>query len=265
MKKFIIYCSSLLFIIFCLCIIWAVSNFKIHDFQGQCLMCHTDIPGKDTKRENLTFRDEIDKLCSRCHAIDKEKSHPINVRPNKDVPLAIHLDKNGRMTCATCHDVHKEDKTSSRPELSGLLWGHVKGKAFCFLCHNKETLDAAWRHETAIPYAHPSGKLTEAAGGSLLDKFSTECLSCHDGTISKSPQVEVRRGVWQHGMGMSHPIGVDYPYSQDFAYPESLPKEIQLFDGRIGCLSCHEIYSKENNLLVMNNKRSRLCLSCHKK
>lgn len=265
MKKFILYCGCLFFIISSLCLIFALSGRKMHDFQGKCSMCHVNVSGKDAEGQKLIFVDEIDKLCSQCHAINERMSHPIKIRPQKQTPLAAHLDKNGAMTCTTCHDIHKEDKTSDSSELSGLLWGHVKGRAFCSICHGEETSGEKWKHQTAIPYAHPEGKLTERPGGSLVDTFSVECLSCHDGTISKEPQVQVKGGMWQHGIGMSHPIGVDYPRSEDFAYPESLPKEVRLFDGKVGCLSCHEIYAKEKNMLVMNNRGSRLCLSCHKK
>ena len=257
--------AALLFLTCSLYIIFAISSGKMHDFQDKCSMCHVNVPGEDTKGQELIFTDEIDRLCVRCHTINERMSHPIKIRPRKEIPLAAHLDKNAAMTCSTCHDVHKEDKTSDDSELSGLLWGHVRGRAFCSLCHSEETLGAAWRHQTAIPYAHPYGKLIETAGGSLLDKFSAECLSCHDGTISKAPQVEVKQGVWQHGIGMSHPVGVEYPRFGDFTYPESLPEEVRLFDGRIGCLSCHEIYTEEKNMLVMNNRGSRLCLTCHKK
>lgn len=265
MKKFIAYLGGLLFVISSLYIIFAISAGKKHDFEGKCPICHVNTPDKGATGQILIFTNEIDKACGQCHSINERMSHPIKVRPRKGTPLAAHLDKNGTMTCTTCHDVHKEDKTSDDYELSGLLWGHVRGRAFCSLCHSEETLGAAWHHQTAIPYAHPYGKLTETAGGSLLDKFSAECLSCHDGTISKAPQVEVRQGAWQHGIGMSHPVGVEYPRSGDFTYPGSLPASVRLFDGRIGCLSCHEIYSAEKNMLVMNNKGSRLCLTCHKK
>jgi predicted CXXCH cytochrome family protein len=266
MKKILLSSGSIVLFIVCFCIFRAITGSKMHDFEGKCVMCHTTMPDKDTTTRDLLFVDEIDRLCDKCHTINKQKSHPINVRPNKDIPLKAHLDKNGLLTCTSCHDVHKEDKTSIDSELSGLMWGHVKGRAFCALCHNKEALASDWRHQTALPYAHANGKLLQAPAGARLDKFSTECLSCHDGTLSKTPQVEVTQGVWQHGSGQeSHPIGVEYPRSGDFQYPESLPGEIRLFDGKVGCLSCHEMYSKENNKLALNNNRSRLCFSCHKK
>lgn len=266
MKRHTICFGALLFVISSfLYIIFALSARRMHDFQDKCSMCHINVPTESTKRQDLIFVDDVDKLCNRCHIINERMSHPIKVRPNRETPLVMHLDRNGTITCTTCHDVHKEDKTPNGAELTGLLWGHVRGRAFCSLCHSEETSGVNWRHQTAISYAHPYGKLTETAGGSLLDKFSVECLSCHDGTISKGPQVEVKQGVWQHGIGMSHPVGVDYPFSEDFAYPESLPKEVRLFGGKIGCLSCHEIYAKERDMLVMNNRGSRLCLTCHKK
>jgi len=263
MKTFLICCVFIIFVFLFLLTIWAISNFKKHNFEGACQTCHANNP-EDNKGQGMVFTDEIERLCVKCHAINQQKSHPINMRPSKDTPLVAHLNKNGFVTCATCHDVHKEDKTSNTSELAGLLWGHTTGRAFCDICHNSEALESKWRHQTAIQYAHPYGKLIQDPDGALLDKYSIECLSCHDGTVSKFPRVEVKKGIWQHGIGDSHPIGIDYPRSNDLTDPESLPKEVRLFNGRVGCLSCHEIYSKERNMLVMNNRGSRLCMTCHK-
>lgn len=265
MNKFATYFLGFFFIMFAF-FIFGVCAFRIHDFQGRCSLCHVNAQGSSGAPSDLSFTDEIDKLCAKCHDIANQRSHPIKVKPQKNIPLSAHLDKNGLMSCSTCHDVHKEDKTSNKFELSGLLWGHIKGRAFCDLCHNKESIGSSWRHQTAIVYAHSQGKLIQNAKGAFLDKFSSECLSCHDGSISKFPRVEVKQGVWQHGIGISHPVGVEYPRGEDFKFADSLPKEVRLFDGKIGCLSCHEIYnSKVKNMLAMSNAKSRLCLACHKK
>lgn len=265
MSKTIIYLTAFLALILCLSAIQAITSSKIHDFEGKCEICHKNIPDKDTPGKNLEFTDDIDKLCDKCHTIDKKKSHPIKLRPMENNLLTAHLDKNGLMTCTTCHNIHKENTISSKSELSGLLWGHLKGRSFCSLCHTSENTNANWQHQTAIPYAHSFGKLLQTADGAPLDKLSTECLSCHDGTVSQFPQIAVKQGIWRHEIGESHPIGVDYPRSNEFTSPEALPKEIRLFDGKIGCLSCHEVYDKKYNMLSMNNNRSRLCLACHKK
>jgi len=44
---------------------------------------------------------------------------------------------------------------------------------------------------------------------------------------------------------------------------EMLDERIRLFDSRVGCGTCHSLYSKRAALLVMSNSRSNLCLSCH--
>ena len=264
MRTFIICCVLIICVSLSLLAIWAASGLKKHNFEGACQTCHVNNPDKNNPEENLVFTNDIESLCAKCHMINQQKSHPINVRPSKDIPLMEHLNKNGLVTCTTCHDVHKEDKTSKASELAGLLRGHTTGRAFCGICHNSGTLETKWRHQTAIQYAHPYGKLIQDPGGAQLDKYSVECLSCHDGTVSKFPRVEVKKGVWQHGMGESHPIGIEYPRSNTLTDRESLPKEVRLFNGRVGCLSCHEIYSKERDMLIMNNRGSRLCLTCHK-
>ncbi|NQU47328.1 MAG: hypothetical protein HQ519_01670 [Planctomycetes bacterium] len=43
----------------------------------------------------------------------------------------------------------------------------------------------------------------------------------------------------------------------------SLPKEIRLFQGRVGCGSCHTTYGGEKQMLAGDPKRGTLCLSCH--
>jgi len=40
-------------------------------------------------------------------------------------------------------------------------------------------------------------------------------------------------------------------------------QEIRLFEGRIGCGTCHDPFSKLPKQLVMSNKGSRICLACH--
>ncbi|MBL4701171.1 MAG: hypothetical protein JKX85_07925, partial [Phycisphaeraceae bacterium] len=103
------------------------------------------------------------------------------------------------------------------------------------------------------------------------------CLSCHDGSIASDVSgggMGIGRGFGASGnRGGEHPIGMTYPTTGNkvvstgsqiaFALPMSLDQRIQLVDGKVSCISCHSPYSKENNLLVMSNDRSKLCLSCH--
>ena len=242
---------------------------KKHNFVGQCQICHASVPSRDTPFEAITFTDQLDRLCARCHKLQERTSHPVGVMAQGAAALQRYLDKEGRLTCVTCHDVHKEDRPlQDATEAKGLLRGHVRGREFCAACHNERSLGASWRHGLAVPYAHPSGKLVQSENGSTVDRFSVECLSCHDGVISKLGKVTVRQGEYQHGIGITHPIGVGYPrggISDEYVAPEQLPKAIQLFDGKVGCLSCHSLYGGGKDLLVMDNMGSALCVSCHRK
>lgn len=245
---------------------------KKHDFTGKCSLCHTQVPGAGASFEQavLTLNNDVDHLCVQCHAMNKGTSHPVDVSPGRTIALQRYLDGNGRLTCITCHDVHKEDHAGDVvPEAAGLLRGHAKGRAFCMTCHDEEILGANWRHTLAVNYAHtPRGKFTQSSGGGLLDEYSVECLSCHDGVISKMGAVDVHSGEFKHGIGLSHPVGVEYPqmsFKNDYVPVSALPPEVPLFQGKIGCLTCHSPYGGKKSFLVEENRRSTLCLTCHRK
>ncbi len=246
---------------------WVAANAVKHDFAGRCQMCHESIPAPGSSFETSSLRESLDAVCAGCHKINKNTSHPVGVKPSSTIPLQKYLDRQGRLTCVTCHQVHKErDASLGREELKGFLRGHAGGRAFCMTCHDKDRLGASWNHRLVVSYAHAPDQFEERAGGSPLDSFSAECLSCHDGVISKMNPVEVRSGSFRHGIGLSHPVGVEYPSSgrrDEFRPLSSLPGEIKLFNGKVGCLSCHNPYGGKKVLLSMENRRSALCLTCH--
>jgi predicted CXXCH cytochrome family protein len=79
-------------------------------------------------------------------------------------------------------------------------------------------------------------------------------------------------GTWEHLTfpRFKHPVGISFRqiaarYPDEFNSPSTLPQEMRLFEGKIGCGTCHNGYSKEKYMLVMNNWRSKMCLTCHKK
>lgn len=106
------------------------------------------------------------------------------------------------------------------------------------------------------------------------------CLTCHNGSIAVSTvgtAHAMRDGSGPGAPGWSpafatrdHPIGVPYPDRQKGfrmkARVEATGK-IKLPEGRVECISCHDQHEEEGwpHLLVMSNKRSALCLSCHEK
>jgi predicted CXXCH cytochrome family protein len=102
------------------------------------------------------------------------------------------------------------------------------------------------------------------------------CLGCHDGTIATSTMgtshallAGIREGfrvpdgfVWR-----DHPIGVLYPQGRLDYHPQAFVEKqgIRLPEGRMECISCHDPHNTcdIDALLVMSNRRSALCLTCH--
>ena len=102
------------------------------------------------------------------------------------------------------------------------------------------------------------------------------CLSCHDGTIATSTigsshamLAGVREGFKMPGgfVGRDHPIGVPYSLKRGEFHPLAFVqgKGIRLPDGRVECVSCHDPHNQHgfSGLLVVSNRRSALCLTCH--
>ncbi len=135
------------------------------------------------------------------------------------------------------------------------------------------------------------GSDAQAAAGGLefaqLDAITRGCMECHNGeggarhitlkSADTPPQISGAHGV-------NHPVGMEYdafayrePYS--FQSSDSLNPEILLVDGKVGCVSCHQLRAGEFQKLVsvqMNISRcsasgqlttgpreTDLCLSCH--
>ena len=239
-----------------------------HDFSAdQCPQCHAVTPVKG-KRDTLRMTAPIPELCVRCHGdLGESLTHPVEVVPVETaLPDDLPLSWDGKMTCSTCHDIHADPLTVFSVTLP-FLRRSVTGPAFCSACHLGEG-----GHARMIGKAHMTFSPEDA--GETIDSVSRECLSCHDGSIG--PNDTMRAGSWRHGValarfdpGGSHPIGVDYRLARSRhggLHPAAAVNEaIKLVEGKVGCSSCHDPYSGEQKKLVMSNRGSRLCLSCHDK
>lgn len=253
-----------------LVILLAVQGEKSHDFDGMCTTCHVGL-----KDPSVLTRDP-NYLCLRCHPDNVKRSHPSDFIPIKDIPPQYPLYK-AKMVCTTCHFPHaKYGNTESEDPGPGeavhgpyLLRSERTGKVFCFSCHkggfSSDSIDS---HALAVKKAHTGSLDFEQKG--VIDDNSRECLSCHDGTLSKATHTQIAGLSFQHGksIGVSHPIGVDYEevylLKPGKYHPvQSLDPVIVLVNGKIACKTCHDHYSRHKKHLVMDNFKSRLCLSCH--
>lgn len=208
--------------------------------------------------------------CGTCHAIDPLISHPVGVVPSMSIPAHLPLE-NGRVTCITCHRSDSAAHAEARTQADPMLRGERTGTAFCTQCHN--TLDHSRRsqHPLALGRAHLASRgirdMVETAASGRFDAETNLCLSCHDGLMASDAGVSPTRF---NDLPGDHPVGVSMRQDQTsmssddaMRAPHSLDRRIRLFNDNVGCGSCHSPYSTEKSLLVMSNRGSQLCLSCH--
>jgi predicted CXXCH cytochrome family protein len=112
------------------------------------------------------------------------------------------------------------------------------------------------------------GTYKETSRQARIDTMSLTCIECHD-TYINEPVKFLGPGVWLHANArLNHPVGISYKKIsakkfRDFQPSLLLSKKLKLFDGKIGCGTCHNIYSKEKFKLVRDNIKSGLCFECH--
>lgn len=240
-------------------------NRNPHDFIGQCDICHLVAPQSGQKG---IFIQDIDYLCMECHRVSKSNSHPSEIAPSMKMPSGFSLDWQGRITCTTCHDPHVED-LSSNP---AMLRGQVGGKEFCIQCH-QDYFTAPEKHLAASGTAHTKSWTPpdKEALNQILDAASLECLACHEGSVATavSYQLGGMESLTFQGRSLSHPVGVDYASAasanRQLRSLNDLSPQISLYEGKVGCTSCHNPFSSETDMLVFNNRGSALCLECHLK
>jgi hypothetical protein len=210
-----------------------------------------------------------DSRCTSCHEIDPLFSHPVGVVPSMLVPTHLPLE-DGRITCVTCHDYDHFRKAATGPdEGSALLRSPGRqGPAFCSQCHFGKEPDRKTMHATAAGRAHllRPDRRVERARDADSKTPSRKCLSCHDGTIASDA---TSRSAWARFGAGGHPVDVVYQGRTARARRNLRPvafvdARIRLANGRVGCEACHSLYSQRKGLLVMSNRGSRLCGSCHR-
>ncbi len=240
-----------------------------HERGGDCKSCHLNDPeSAHGKGEKLLFVSDVDRLCRRCHDMKPGLSHPSGVMVDRPLPEAFPLDWAGRLICTSCHYPHREN----HPDVTGYMLRTEKiARPLCEQCHDNLRSALGGKHSGVMSRSHLGGNGLGVVSRSFIDETSLQCLGCHDGTVAKTQMSRVGGGgggAWQHSqIGLSHPIGVDYPPrgkgKSRYRPVAQIDPRIQLFNGKMGCCSCHEAYSNEKHGLVMSNEGSALCFECH--
>jgi len=234
-----------------------------HDFTGRCEQCHLVAPQEG---QPGIFVQDIDFLCKTCHQIIEGSSHPSEITPSMKLPAGFTVDWQGRITCTTCHDPHPRDLDGN----PFMLKSAKRGKQFCVSCH-KDLFRNPKKHLSASRIAHtkswtpPNRETLDES----LDQVSLDCLACHEGSVAPAANFSLpsESRLTFRGMSFSHPIGMDYAQTatsnRELRAVDDLSPMISLYEGKVGCASCHNPFSHEEEMLVFNNRRSALCLECH--
>ena len=107
-----------------------------------------------------------------------------------------------------------------------------------------------------------------------IDSMSADCISCHDGVGASAIGVELRNRPYDrrsmvNSFNSDHPIGMNYASYADAGrgYKAVLPGSNKMIfvNGRVGCLTCHDPLNPEKGHLVMSDRNSALCNTCHNK
>jgi len=233
-----------------------------HSFTEQeCFRCHKSPYDNPYDLVNVS----VTQMCAPCHRIIvKTATHPVEVYPVKvKVPSDLPL-QGGKITCVTCHDIHTE-----RHEFFGFKTYQLRRpdsdiRFFCIACHERDF--GSLGHAELTDVAHVGRYYRELKSDAEIDALSAQCISCHDDTFAVGASFKVGAGEWSHGFG-SHPIGVDYRgaaiKNHRLAPLHQVDGRIHLFGGKIGCGTCHDMFSPLPGRLTMSNSGSRLCRECH--
>jgi predicted CXXCH cytochrome family protein len=240
-------------------------NRNPHEFAERCEECHLVAPQPGQKG---IFVHDIDYLCLKCHQLARKNSHPSELVPSMKLPGSFPVDWQGRITCTTCHDPHAENLTAN----PAMLRGNAGGRDFCTLCHQNLFTDPG-KHLAASEIAHTKSWTSPDRDtlSRILDKVSLECLACHEGSVGPvvTFQTAGQATLSFQGRNFSHPIGMDYAEAasgnRELRSMDDLSPMISLYEGKVGCTSCHSPFSKEADMLVFSNRGSALCLECHLK
>lgn len=232
----------------------------------ECARCHSPVPA-DGQSRPFPMTAPVAVLCKKCHTFGMESfSHPVGFRPQRsDMPPDFPLSYDGTFTCSTCHDFHSETWSTSGFRLYNLRGRGKYGQGdFCAKCHEKKPFS----HETLLT-AHMKKRLP--AANPSIDEISAQCLACHDGFNAKAAGVSIaspRPFCFCPEEKTGHSIGVDYESARGKTHElkpaGSLRAAVKLFDGKVGCGSCHDPYSKNRKMLVVPmTDKNNLCVECH--
>lgn len=239
----------------------AAAHLCVADERGQTANA-ARLPSTTSEKERLVLSAENTSRCVTCHRFERTMNHPIQVSPVLATPASLPL-VDGQVACVTCHDASPDHRSAEVH-----VGQRMQNSTLCVSCHQGTPATSRTVHAMSTKKAHLQGdsRPSIAHGSGEVDNESMTCMECHDGTLGEDAGAHT--GGLGSGDKSEHPIGVAMRFGQptrgsDFRLALRVDKRVRLFEGTVGCGSCHSPYSLEQGQLVINNRGSALCLTCH--
>lgn len=231
-----------------------VSKPGSHPLNVPCVSCHVAGDGTTVANASMLIASQ-EHLCGQCHANALKMSHPSGLTPSPgyNFPPDYPRDWKGDLTCSTCHEVHSD--------LAGKLRGTATGRDMCTACHGQTFFDKMRDGGTSLMQLGHLG-VPDAQGWKELDPYSIQCMECH--ATRGDVQIDSNM-IMRHGP-QNHPVGRSYAEAESYGgyKPAALvSKKIQLPNGMVSCVSCHETYSKSHGKVITFGNTTSLCFECH--
>lgn len=227
-----------------------------HLTDSDCASCHS--AGAAVSLHNahlLTASQEV--LCSHCHENSLLVSHPSGFTPNRLLPIQYPLDRDGILTCSSCHSIHASDP--------GLLRDDATGQALCLSCHEAGFFNQMADAGLSIVEMHLT--LQSMNSEVALDSYSLHCMGCHDDNLSLGDDGTLLGTMSPSGsLSLNHPIGIKYEHlagQSRYHNSTELDPRMLLPHDLVSCITCHQGYTGTHGALHLSNSSSSLCFQCH--
>lgn len=220
---------------------------------GACLICHSQIEGKDHDFELIA---EDEELCFGCH----DKKREMMMEEHLHTPVSEGL-------CTECHDPHQSDYQYN-------LIGQAAD--LCYNCHDELMFQMEFIHGPVgvgdcvvchNPHASPNEKQLNYS----IDEI---CFTCHKEKKEIMDKQHIHKPVFEKCTNCHNPHSNKTRYMLDSKVPQLCFGCHQNIEENINtshkhppaaegqCLKCHDVHSS-NNPRMFQKPLQELCFSCH--
>ncbi len=262
----------------------------------ECAVCHIRwVKGFNVNSENKNNSANNERqaaspdMCLSCHdgsVVDSRfkvwltDNHVTGLRPSNRVQIpkeVFPLDKDGKLTCASCHTAHAI-KDDANLESAIFLREPNINSSLCIKCHSSYNKENPGHHPVGKMDFKIPEKLIKAGGITNAEQNQMYCETCHAPHGAKFPRMlilpaselctschksksEELTADWSFTI---HQIG---KYNEGFYPSQKIVKNGALFgpNNELTCVSCHQMHGQGDNKasFYLRFPKKELCTECH--